>query len=221
MSSVVDGTVDVLSKALKRFAGEDKTFLVRPSDVIIIIGISDITVEEPTVQNPVKRALGEPFYRIIKQEKPYLRMQKIKAHPGQAETDEVSFLKLLDAKVDFFQYEPQSKPFLMGAFGRFTEELNADLLNNEEFKQFLESEVKTRGEGKEEAELKAIREEIIAENSYGPNDLEIWVVTPKRADIAGKPQDQDGPVIPVPFLYAKGEMVRQIDFAKDIFQMAE
>lgn len=222
MSIVVNGTLDVLSKALKNFAGEDKTQLVRPSEVILIIGLSDVDVEEPTERNPIKRVLGEPFYRVIKQGKPYMRSRKIKVHPGQAMTDEVSFLQVLDSKVDFFQMEGQAKPFLIDAFRRFTDEMNGDLLNNPDFNAYVESEVAKQGEGKSEEEKQVIKAELINENSYSPYDLEIWVITAKKQDKPGaKPQDQDSPVQPIAFLYARGEKIRQLHFAKDIFQMEE
>lgn len=222
MSVVVNQCIDVLSKALKRFAGEDKTRLVRPSEVMLIIAISDIDVEEPSVQNPIKRVKGHPFYRVIKQGQPYMRPRKLKVHPGQAMTDEVSFLQVLDAKLDFFQVEGQAKPFLMDAFARFTNELNDELQNNPDFKAYIESQVKEQAGDKHPDEQKAVEVQLINENLYDVTDLEIWVVAPRLADRAGyPPNEQDSPVMPVPVLYAAGEKQRQLDFAKDIFQMAE
>lgn len=225
MSSIIlDGTISVLSKALKNFAKEEKGKEVRPSEVKIIIALSDITVAEATERHPVKRIEGEPFYRIIKQNKPYLRPRKIKVHPGQAMTDEVSFLQVLDAKVDFFQVEPQSKPYLIDAFMRFTADINNDMLNNEGFKAYVKAEQdKLPKEGRTEEhyaeEIKKIEQDIIDENSVNPTDLEIWIITPELPIVQGKPADE--PIQPIPFLYAKGELIRQIEFAKDIFQMVE
>jgi hypothetical protein len=222
MSVVVNQCIDVLSKALTRFAGEDKTRLVRPSEVMLIIALSDIDVEEPSVQNPIKRTKGHPFYRVIKQGQPYMRPRKLKVHPGQAMTDEVSFLQVLDAKLDFFQVEGQAKPFLMDAFARFTNELNEELQNNPDFQAYIAAQVKEQAGDKHPDEQKAIEVQLINENLYDVTDLEIWVVAPKLADRAGlPPNQQDAPVKPVPVLYAAGKKQRQLDFAKDIFQMAE
>jgi hypothetical protein len=223
MSTIVYGTIEVLSKALARFAGEDRGNLVRPSEVTLIIGISDITVEEPNDKNPIKRVLGEPYYRVIKQGKPYMRARKLKDHPiGQVLTDEVSFLQVLDSKVDFFQVEAQAKPFLVDAFNRFVEELNSDLLNNEGFKAFIESEVKSQSEGKNEEEVKTLEAQLINENIYEAADLELWIITPKKEDVPGlAPNKQDYLIEPVAFLYAGGEKIRQLEFGPDVFGMQE
>lgn len=223
MSATVYGTIEVLSKALANFAGENKENLVRPSEVTLIIGISDITVEEPDERNPIKRVNGEPYYRVIKQGKPYMRARKLKDHPvGQVLTDEVSFLQVLSAKVDFFQVEAQAKPYLQDAFNRFTAEMNGDLLNNEDFKAYIDETVKSQSEGKNEEEVKAIEAQLINENIYEPADIEIWIITPAKGDKPGVAVNkQDCPIEPVPFLYAGGEKIRQLEFAKDIFGMAE
>lgn len=221
---IVDGTISVLSKAIKNFANEDKTAIVRPSAVKIIISISDITVEEGTELNPVKRTQGEPFYRIIKNDKPYLRPRKIKVHPGQAMTDEVSFLQVLGSKVDFFQIEMQSKQYLIDAFVRFAAELNKQTLEDEGFKEFIKAEqAKIKVEEDKnlyEAFLQSEKDMIIADNTIYPTDLEIMVVTPQRETL-NKKGEVDEPIEPVPFLYVKGEFIKQLTFSKDIFQMIE
>lgn len=224
MSSIIlNGTIDVLSKALKNFASEDKTKLVRPSEVILIIGISDIDVEEPTEKNPIKRVEGEPYYRVIKKGEPYIRSRKIKVHPGVAMTDEVTFLQVLDAKLDFFQVEAQAKPYLMDAFKRLTDEVNGELMNDEGFKSYIEASLKPYIEaGQSNEVIEKEKNNLIDQNLYKIADLEIWIITPKKADKPGlNANEQDLPIQPVPFLYAKGERVRQIEFAKDIFQMVE
>lgn len=215
MSVVSNQVKDVLLKALKNFATEDKTCLCNPSEVTIIIGISDKTVEEPTPEYPIKRTKGEPYYRVIKQGKPYMRTRKIKAHPGQAITDEVSFLQVIHAKMDFFQQEALSKPFLMDGAARFTQELNTSLLNNPDFKAYLEQTVATQGEGKSEEEKKAIEVQCINENQYETHDIELWITAPAQNNADGKPVDLAA------FLYGKGEFVRQLSFSKDIFQVEE
>lgn len=222
-SIVVDGTIQVLSKAIGNFAKEDKTNLVRPSEVKIFIAISDVTIEEPSEQYPIKRVKGEPFYRVIKKGEPYMRPRKLKKHPFQAFTDEVSFLQVLGALVDFFQVEMQSKTFLMDAFNRFAENLNLDMLNDAGFKAYVKSE-----QDKFEklycteetylAVLKEIEDKIVKENTILPTDLEIRVATAEK-QIPGK--EPDYPIIPVPFLYAKGEFIKELNFAGDIFAMPE
>jgi hypothetical protein len=219
MSIHLSGTIGVLKKALINFANENKELIVRPSEVKIIIGISDVTVTDPTEKNPVKRTEGHPYYRVIKKDKPYLRARKIKVYPYQAMTDEVSFLQVLDAKLDFFQVEELSKPYLIDAFGRFTEEVNEITLNNPGFIEYVNNSIPLEKDEKplSEEDKEHVKNLIIAENMLKPSDLEIMIVTPRRNEIQGIAIDE--PVEPVPFLYAKGECIRQIDFAKDIFQI--
>lgn len=224
MSSVVlNQTIDVLSKALKTFAGEEKTDLVRPSDIALRIALSDIDVDTPSVENPIVRVKGEPYYRVLKQEKPCMRLRKIKEYPGQAQTDEVTFLQILDVKFDVFQVGSLAKPFLMDAISRLCEELNSDILNNPSFQMYLDEQViKRAGANATDKEKEKVKAEIISEETYVPFDLELRVITAKLKDVPGKaPNEQDAPIRPIPFLYAKDELIKQLRFKEDIFQMVD
>lgn len=215
-SVVVNGTIDVLQKALKKFAAEDKTFIVKPSEVKIIIAISPITVEEPTAENPIKRIEGEPFYRIVKQDKPYMRSRKIKVHPGAVNTDEVSFLQVLGAKLDFFQLEMQSKPYLMDGFKNMAKEVNADMLNNPGFISYVDDlEQKAKEAGQTQEYIDEIEASVIKEQTIKDTDLELMITCiPKNS-----PEDE--PMELIPFLYSRGQFERQLSLAKDIFNIEE
>jgi hypothetical protein len=226
---VVNWTVDILVNGLKNFAKEDKALIVRPSEVKIIIGISDINVTEISREHPVKRVIGEPFYRILKKDQPYMRERKL---PGgdKVMTDQVSFLKILGGLLDMFQIEEQTKPVLIAAFDRFAEEENEALLNNEDFKAYIKGEQEMIAKPSTENGItqehyekacKEMEDGIIAENKIEPKDLEIMITTLKRPDVAGlAPNKQDEPIQPVLFLLI-GDKKRKITIAEDLFQQVE
>lgn len=126
----LEQTTAILHDALKRFAKEDKGKEVEPHQVKIMIGTKcGSTPQNPDYFDPENT---EPYYYVLKNDVPHMRVRKNKDLPnGQEETCEVTFNQILDVKWDVLQKGTFASAYLSAMIKRFSEELQTDPRNIE------------------------------------------------------------------------------------------